>query len=183
MTDGHPDAASKARAPMTIAQAAQHTRAAVLAGKWSQREGKFSLNGPCCVGAKLAHCLEAGNDYLAGADAFAQLMGATRAHVILLLRQAGAGFNPLSGDPWPHDREMVWNALAQIEAMPDLRGANLQGVDLECVDLRGADLRGAVLCRTNLRGANLRGTDLRGADLRGACLEGAKLRGTGLEGA
>ena len=37
--------------PLTIAEAAQHTRAAVLAGEWSQGMGTFDPGGPCCVRA------------------------------------------------------------------------------------------------------------------------------------
>ena len=139
---------------------------AVTAPGITQSVGQWREDGRCCVGARMAHALgvETGV-YLDGADAWAREMGGNRAHVILLLRQAGAGRDPLGPEKWPLSPREVWARLSEEEDLPVLAGA-----DLQWADLRGADLRNA-----DLTGANLKGADLTAADLRGACLDGANL--------
>ena len=122
-----------------IQEVAEKVREAVLSGKWDQAKGTYVKEGSCCVGAKLACALDVAEgsdqDYIKGADAFAEAIGGTRVHVILLLRQAGAGHNPLSSSEWPKSREEVWGNLMQIEELPDLSGADLSGADLSGADL------------------------------------------------
>ena len=139
---------------------------AVTAPGIIQSEGQWREDGRCCAGARMAHALgvETGV-FLDGADAWAREMGGNRAHVILLLRQAGAGRDPFGPEEWPVCPRQVWARLSEEEDLPVLAGA-----DLQWADLRGADLRDA-----DLTGANLKGADLTDADLRGACLEGANL--------
>ena len=139
---------------------------AVTAPGVDQSNGQWQEDGRCCVGARLAHTLgvETGN-FLDGVDAWAREMGGNRAHVILLLRRAGAGRDALGADEWPDSPREVWANLSEEEELPALAGA----------DLRGADLRGADLRNSDLTRANLAGADLTAADLRGACLDGANL--------
>ena len=175
--------------------------------------GEWDPVKPCCVGAHLAHLLldvDENDDlhFYRGVDAWAAGMGGNRAHAIVLLRQAGAGLDPLGSEAWATPAATVFARLSAVETLPDLRWANLYEAKLREADLRGAhllgahlreahlreaDLRGAHLRWANLRwaklyeadleGADLRGADLRGADLRGADLRGADLRGADLRGA
>ena len=71
----------------------------------------------------------------------------------------------------------------RVEAVANLRGADLWRADLSGANLSGANLRGADLRGADLRGADLWGADLRGADLRGANLSGANLWDADLRGA
>lgn len=149
-----------------------------------------SADGACCVGARLGMHLNVGYDhpyglpyYLLGADAWARSMGATRAHAILLLRQAGAGFNPFSALPWETAVEEVAMTLRTIEELPSLVGANLRRADLRGADLSGWDLHGADLSGANLERANLSETNLSEACLFYANLLHAVLKDTHLEGA
>ena len=168
-----------------------------------QARGEWDPERPCCVGAHLAHLLldvDENDDlhFYGGVDAWAAGMGGNRAHAILLLRQAGAGLDPLGSEAWATPAATVFARLSAVETLPDLRGAHLREADLREADLREADLRGAHLRGADLRGADLRGADLRwanlrwaklyeadleGADLRGADLRGADLRGADLRGA
>jgi uncharacterized protein YjbI with pentapeptide repeats len=90
---------------------------------------------------------------------------------------------------------LAGKAIQVIEAIIDLRTADLSGADLSNADLNGvnlsnADLREANLSRANLTGANLFSADLShanlsptaigGAELMYANLTGANLRGTDL---
>ena len=149
---------------------------AVIAPGINQANGQWRDDGRCCVGARLAHALgvETGN-FLDGADAWARELGGNRVHVILMLRRAGAGREPLGPEEWHHSPREVWANLSEEEELPLLAGADLLGSDLRAADLRGADLRNAVLREADLTGANLAGANLAGADLREACLDGANL--------
>ena len=131
-----------------------------------QSNGQWQTDGRCCVGARMAHALgvDTGN-FLDGADAWARDMGGNRAHVIVMLKRAGAGPDPLGPKEWPRSPRDVWARLSEVEELPTLVAA-----DLRWADLRGADLAGA-----DLTGANLKGADLTSADLRGVCLDGANL--------
>lgn len=149
-----------------------------------QTYGSYSEELPCCVGAHLAHILRCVSpnflDYLAGVDAFAELMGGNRAHVILMLRSAGAAYNPLSTSSWPIPIKEVWQNLMQIETLPSLQNADLRGADLRGADLCHADLRDAYLRKTVFSHAYLRKADLCYADLRKADVRGADVRGANL---
>ena len=131
-------------------------------------------------------------------DTWCLLMKANRAHLVIMLREAGAGHDPFGNAEWPSTPTQVWENLARVQQLPTLDGADLSGVDfkwadfgltkLSNVDLSGADLRWTTLTDVNLKGANLTGADLRwanmdGADLKGANLTGADLRWTTLAGA
>ena len=139
---------------------------AVTAPEITQSQGQWQEDGRCCAGSRMAHALgvTSGN-FLDGADAWAREMGGNRAHVVLMLRRAGAGWDPLGPEEWPTSPRGVWAKLSDEEELPLLAGA----------DLRGTDLRGADLRNGGFTGANLAGADLTGADLRGACLDGVNL--------
>ena len=149
-----------------------------------QREPRYHPHRPCCVGAHLASVFCAPEtDYLRGADAWASAVGGNRAHAILLLRNAGAAFDPFSGARWPTPPARVFARVAKLETLPDLVGADLEHVDLHEADLRGADLSRAYLEHVDLHEADLRGADLSRAYLKHANLRTAKLDGTILHGA
>ena len=119
-------------------------------------------------------------------------MKANRAHLVIMLREAGAGHDPFGNAEWSSTPTQVWENLAQVQQLPTLDGADLSGVDfkwadlgltkLSNVDLTGADLRWASLMDVNLKGANLTGADLRWTTLAGANLKGADLRGAIIDG-
>ena len=168
---------------LSIKEAFEQTAEVVCNGPWDQSVGHWDLDKPCCVGARLVGALsaldldstdklfpEGEGSFFQGVDAFAKLIGGNRAHVILMLREAGAGHNPLSEDSWSSTREEVWARAARIETLPDLAGA-----DLYRANLSGAYLSGADLYRANLSGADLSGANLSGANLSGANLSGANL--------
>ena len=133
-------------------------------------------------------------------DAWGQMMNANRAHLVIMLREAGAGHNPFSDSEWSSTPAQVWENLAQMQQLPDLKGADLSGVDfkwadlgsaelsnmdlsgtdLRWADLTAADLTGANLCNANLSWANLMEADLQDADLRGAILNRTNLTGADL---
>ena len=173
--------------------------------------GQYSNKTPCCVGAHLAYHLDIGlwdhEDYLRGADAWAEAMGVTRAHVILLLKAAGAGKDPLSSTAWKLSPAEVYQNLLKIEEFPTLIGtdlreihletadlqsqdftdANLKYANLDCANLESANLTRANLSCTfapkiNLKNANLQDANLSGANFRRANLQGANLKGANLEG-
>ena len=163
-----------------------------------QLKGTYeSDDAPCCVGARLAGYfeIESGN-YMLGIDEFAKRLGGNRAHVILILREAGAGHDPLSADEWSNTPKDVWRNLLKIEKLPslsgadlryeNLRGANLSGTNLSsanlsCADLTNANLRGTNLSYTNLSGANLSDANLNGAVLYKADLTDANLKNVDLD--
>ena len=123
-------------------------------------------------------------------EAWGRMMGANRGHLVIMLREAGAGHDPFGDKEWPLSPAQVWENLAQVEQLPDLNGADFSGVDfkwanLSDADLKGADLTGinfkwAILMDTDLSDANLTGADLRWADLDGADMKGTNLTGTNL---
>ena len=178
---------------LSIKEAFEQTAEVVCNGPWDQSVGRWDPDKPCCVGARLAGALDLDSTnkfsfggcrhYIKGIDAFAKLIGGNRAHVILMLREAGAGHNPLSEAPWPSSREEVWARAARIETLPDLSGANLSGADLSGADLSYADLSDADLSGVYLADACLKGADLTGANLKGADLKGADLIDANLSGA
>ena len=116
-------------------------------------------------------------------DAWGRMMNANRAHLVIMLREAGAGHDPFSDAEWPSTPAQVWENLAKVEQLPDLEGANLSGVDFKWADLAHAKLKGADLSGTDLRWADLTATDLTGANLTGADLSWASLMEADLQDA
>ena len=115
------------------------------------------------------------------------LIKANRAHMMIMLREAGAGHDPFGGSEWASTPAQVWENLAKVEQLPNLEGADLSGIDFKWADLDMADLKGANLSGANLSWASLQLTDLTdanltGADLRWATLDGADLTGANLTG-
>ena len=176
-----------------IQQMIQLVREAVTAPDVDPQVGTWQLDGRCCVGARLAHALSVkSGDHLDGIDEWARQMGGNRAQVLLMLKSAGAGDDPVGGDEWPTPPETVWDRLTQVESLPGLAGqdlsrmglagADLTGVQLIGTDLTSANLTGANLAGANLTGANLTGANLRDADLRDVMLTGTNLTGTNLTG-
>lgn len=161
---------------LSIKEAAEYTREAVLAGPWDQSEALYSPDTPCCVGAKLADFLTNGVSFEKGASAFCTLLGLNPAQVVLLLRAAGAGHAPFSATLWPLSREKVWDNLSKIERAPKTAGADFTDVSFSSMALPGADFRDADLRRAYFRAADLRKADFRNADLRKATCSKAKLR-------
>ena len=146
--------------------------------------GTYHEDQPCCVGAHLAYELGVtrGNseDYTRGADEWAEKMGVTRAHVILMLRMSGAGRDPFSYNDWESSPTEVYRNLCKIEEFPTLAGASfsqtgLHGADLSNTDLEGTNFYYALLTGANLRWANLKKAKLIGANLTNANLTGANL--------
>ena len=116
-------------------------------------------------------------------DAWGRMMNANRAHLVIMLREAGAGHYPFSDAEWPSTPAQVWENLAQMEQLPDLKDANLSKIDFKWADLASANLTGADLSGTDLRWADLTATDLTGANLCNADLSYANLMETDLQGA
>ena len=177
---------------LTIPEAAELTREVVLGGIWNQEIGFAEVvenpnNAGCCVGAKLAMALGVAiggpYDFMRGADEFARRMGLNRVHVLLLLRQAGAGYNPLGGAEWPRKREVVWDALKQIEKVPSLRGhkfakCNFNGADLRGSDFEGCDFQDALLEDAILDDTNFSNCKLYNASFHRSSLMRAKFVGS-----
>ena len=110
------------------------------------------------------------------------MMGANRAHLVIMLREAGAGHDPFGDTEWPLSPARVWENLARVEQLPDLNGADFSGVDFKWADLSNADLTGTDLRWTDLAGANLSNADLRGAIVGGTALDRADLTGANMTG-
>ena len=120
-------------------------------------------------------------------DPWCLLMKANRAHLVIMLREAGAGHDPFGNAEWSSTPTQVWENLAQVQQLPTLDGADFSGLDFKWADLDGADLSNVDLSGANLRwaslmDANLKGADLTGADLRWAELDGADLSNANLTG-
>ena len=116
-------------------------------------------------------------------DAWGRMMNANRAHLVIMLREAGAAHYPFSDAEWPSTPAQVWENLAQMEQLPDLEGANLSRIDFKWADLANANLTGADLSGTDLRWADLTATDLTGANLCNADLSWASLMEADLQDA
>ena len=139
--------------------------------------------------AQLFHTLSSENVHpYSLPDAWGEMMNANRAHLVIMLREAGAGHDPFRNAEWSSTPAHVWENLAQMEQLPDLKdadltGANLSNTDLRCAslmetNLQDADLRGAIVNRTNLTQADLTGANMAGVNLRSAYLdEDTKLDG------
>ena len=113
-------------------------------------------------------------------DAWRLLMKANRAHLIILLREAGAGHEPFCDSGWSSTPTQVWENLAKVKQLPNLNGADFYGVDFKWADLKGADLSGADLRWANFRWANLKDAYLRDTMIDGTILVEADLTGTKL---
>ena len=118
--------------------------------------------------AQMFHAISSENDL---SEAWDRIMEANHAHLVIILREAGAGHDPFSDAEWPFTPAQVWENLARVEQLPNLNGADLSGVDLRWADLDGADLKGANLTKADLRWADLDGVDLKGANLTGAIFD------------
>ena len=127
-------------------------------------------DAPCCVGARLAQYMSVSSFFYDGIDAFAQALGCTRAHLILMLRACGAGQHPFSAAAWETAPVDVWDKLAVVEELPLLSKADLSKADLYRADLAGADLRGADLSQADVSEANLSAANLSKANLSQASL-------------
>ena len=140
-------------------------------------------NDQCSLEARLCHALSSGSVHLYDLpDAWGRMMGANRAHLVIMLREAGASHDPFGNTEWPLSPARVWENLARVEQLPDLNGADFSGVDFKWADLTGADLTGTDLRWAGLAGANLSNADLRGAIVGGTALDGADLTRTNVTG-
>ena len=154
-----------------IAEMVELVREDVTAPGINQSVGKWNSGGNCCMGSRIAHALGVPSGlYLEGIDEWATRMGTTRAHITVMLQDAGAGHDPLGPERWPNCPADVWKRLARAERMPELTGR-----DLSRINLAGVNLREENLHRTNLEGSNLRGADLSNCDLSFARMESARL--------
>ncbi len=114
---------------MTLAEAARHTRNAVLSRPdelWDQDIGHYVSgiereNCAVCVGVMLADFLCDPDDVKFHSDYFtygfmrlADMTGITYRKLIDCLQDAGAGAYPTAGEEWPNSRESVWNKLEQM---------------------------------------------------------------------
>ena len=137
--------------------------------------GKYQKDEACCVGARLAAFFDVAHgltsDYREGVDAFAIELGGNVAHVIVMLQEAGAGHDPLSGAPWKITRQAAWNRLLAVEELPSLRGADLSYLALIDYNVQGSDFTGADLSRSDLDKTCFEDCDLTRANLRLASLE------------
>ena len=80
--------------------------------------------------------------YKNGIDAWAKEMNTTRAHIIIMLREAGAGKNPISTNQWENSPIEVYKNLCKIEELPSLESADLSNLTLDNIDLSGLKLIG-----------------------------------------
>ena len=129
------------------------------------------------------HTLSSENDHpYSLPDAWGRMMNANRAHLVIMLREAGAGHDPFGDVEWSSTPAQVWENLAQMEQLPDLKGADLSGIDFKWADLAHANLSDADLSNANLSWASLMEANLQDADLRGAILNRTNLTGADLTG-
>lgn len=167
-----------------IAEMVEIVREEVTAPGINQSRGRWNEKGDCCMGSRIAHALgiESGL-YLEGVDEWAARMGITRAHVAVMLQDAGAGHDPLGSGRWPECPSIVWRRLAAVERAPALTGRDLGRLNLAYVNLREENLHRTDLSGCNLREADLSNSDLSFARLEGAMLHRANLRCANLSGA
>ena len=115
-------------------------------------------------------------------DAWGRMMNANRAHLVIMLREAGAGHDPFSDAEWPSTPAQVSENLAKVEQLPNLEDADLSRIDFKWADLANANLTGADLSATDLRWADLTAADLQDANLTGADLNRTNLTNADLTG-
>ena len=171
---------------MTIQEAIEKVREAVCfpdmdpSREYQQKDNRYSL----ITRLSLSHALS--SKYVhpyALPDAWGRMMNANRAHLVIMLREAGAGHDPFGDAEWSSTPTQVWENLAQVEQLPTLNGADLSRVDFKWADLTGVNLTGANLAGADLRWATLMGANLSHADLRGAIIDGTFLDEADLTGA
>ena len=173
---------------MTIQEAIEKVREAVCfpvmdpSREYQQKDNRYSLI------TRLSHALSSlyVHPYIhpyALPDAWGRMMKANRAHLVIMLREAGAGHDPFGNTEWSSTPAQVWENLAQVQQLPTLNGADLSGVDFKWADLTGVNLKGANLAGADLRWATLMGANLKGVDLRGAIINGTILDEADLTGA
>ena len=80
-------------------------------------------------------------------DTWGEMMNANRAHLVIMLREAGAGHDPFRNAEWSSTPAQVWENIAQMEQLPDLKDADLSGVDFKWANLIGTNLKGTDLSR------------------------------------
>ena len=169
---------------MTIQETIEKVRETASLPNMDPSREYWQDDGQCSLAARLFHALSPEDVHLYDLpDAWGRMMGANHAHLVIMLREAGAGHDPFSDTEWPLSPAQVWENLARVEQLPDLNGADLSGVDFKHADLNGADLTGADLTGTDLRSAGLVGTNLSNVDLRGAIVGGTALDRADLTGA
>ena len=168
---------------MRIQEAIEKVRATASLPNMDPSQECWRDNGQCSLEARLCRALSSENVHLYDLpDAWGRMMGANRAQLVIMLREAGASHDPFGNTEWPLPPAQVWENLARVEQLPNLNGADLSGVDFKWADLDGADLTGADLTGTDLRWAGLAGANLSNADLRGAIVGGTALDGADLTG-
>ena len=129
---------------MTIQEAIEKVREAVCSldvdpsRECQQKDNRYSL----ITRLSLSHALSSKyvHRYVhpyALPDAWGRMMKANRAHLVIMLREAGAAHDPFSDSEWPFTPAQVWENLAQVEQLPDLKGADLSGVDFRWADPDG----------------------------------------------
>ena len=100
-----------------IAEMIETVREEVTAPGINQSLGRWRRGGDCCMGSRIAHALGIRSGlYLDGVDEWAARMGTTRAHVAVMLQDAGAGHNPLGGDRWLECPSIIWRRLASMSS-------------------------------------------------------------------
>ena len=141
-----------------------------------QMVGMYRESQPCCVGAHLANILDVDvgevYDWVRGANEFARLMDVSQAHVILLLREAGAGQAPFDIGDWDNPPAQVWENLSKIEEFPSTRNADFSYCNLANANLSMHDFRDSCFRKTTLIEA-----DLSDGDFRGCCFDEAEMHG------
>ena len=163
---------------MTIQETIEKVRETASLPNMDPSRECWQDNGQCSLEARLCHALSSENVHLYDLpDAWGRMMGANRAHLVIMLREAGAGHDPFGDTEWTISPAQVWENLARVEQLPDLNGADFSGVDFKHADLTGTDLRWA-----GLAGANLSNADLRGAIVGGTSLDRADLTGANMTG-
>ena len=140
------------------------------------KKRKPVAEGRCCIFTRIGMIL--GIDpkdwreeeyYQHGAGAWAGLLGGNRLHAILLLRQAGAGHDPVSDSqgwidylPGPYQ---VLKRIAEIDNLPELRGQDFSKCNLSFLELQGEDLRDCDFTRAYWYGARIKNCNLEGCKL------------------
>ena len=135
---------------MTIQEAIEKVREAVCfpdmdpSREYQQKDNRYSL----ITRLSLSHALSSKyvHRYVhpyALPDAWGRMMNANRAHLVIMLREAGAGHDPFGDAEWSSTPTQVWENLAQVEQLPTLNGADLSRVDFKWADLTGVNLTGA----------------------------------------
>ena len=140
--------------------------------------GKLEKDGYCCIGARLAMLADLTIKhkylyYLQGIDNWIQTVNGNRLHAILLLRQAGAGHDPLAGEGWETIPERVIKNLKKIEELPNIKGENFSNCSLTEIELKDLDLSGTSFYWGNMKHSKLENIIFNNCDFRSALLYGS----------